>query len=74
MGMIGVLTGLVACLIDVCVIQTTDLKFQYIKECILNLFNYHHFFASSRHIYLEFIGPNPILEFIFIYIVVLNKN
>ncbi|XP_071130802.1 H(+)/Cl(-) exchange transporter 7-like isoform X1 [Mytilus edulis] len=34
MGMIGVLTGLVACLIDVCVIQTTQLKFGYIKDYI----------------------------------------
>jgi hypothetical protein len=59
MGLIGVLTGLVACLIDVCVIQTTKLKFKYIKDCILNLFNYWRLFTSSRHIY---------------FYIVLNKN
>lgn len=37
MGMIGIITGLIASVIDIAVEYTSDLKFTYVKHCILYL-------------------------------------
>ena len=37
MAMIGILTGCIASVIDIAVKYTSDLKFSYIKHCILIL-------------------------------------
>jgi hypothetical protein len=35
MGLVGILTALIACLIDVLVVKGSDLKYTYVKKCIL---------------------------------------
>ena len=53
MFFVGLLTGLVASLIDFCVIKSTDLKFSIIKKCILYI---TYKFIKLHHVLPQFLS------------------